>query len=62
MTTERFKQAYNKLPHVIARKNIDTQIKNVGQEILCLIDMLDSKENKDYFKEKISSIIGKNNI
>ena len=61
MTIERFEQAYNKLPHVIARKNIDIQIKNIGQEVLCLIDMLDSEENMDYFKKKINSIIGKNN-
>ena len=53
MTTERFEQAYDKLPHVIARKNIDIQIKNIGQEILCLIDMLDNEENMDYLKRKL---------
>lgn len=57
MTVERFKQAYNKLPHVIKREEIDTQIENTKQEIIHLIDMLENEDAREHFKKRMNSII-----
>lgn len=57
MTTEEFKAAYDKLPHVIERKEIDAQIENIGKDISDLIGMLDSEERREYFKAKFNKIM-----
>ena len=57
MTVERFKQSYNKLPHVIKREEIDTQIENTKQEIIHLIDMLENEDAREHFKKRMNSII-----